>query len=181
VDRRFRGAYCLHLQGDDIPDDGRSTHILNVGPHQWDYTALLPRRLNFILAALRTWNLNRNSPVIDYVSVDFTHSHRPHSDMLPTESLSAVIISRRIPKTGAANDREQIVSVDRSNGFSVTSYCIGPNMWKSREKRSWPYAGHLSIYQHVNCSLFWWMAFFPWLRALSCSCVLQRTGIESVA
>jgi hypothetical protein len=25
-DRRFRGAYCLHHQGDDDPDDGGSTH-----------------------------------------------------------------------------------------------------------------------------------------------------------
>jgi hypothetical protein len=79
--------------------------------------------------------------------------------MLPTESSSAVIISRRIPKTGAAKDREQIVSVDRSNGFSVTSYFIGPNMWKSPEERSWPYAGYFSICQHVNCTLFWWRSF----------------------
>jgi hypothetical protein len=26
VDRRFRGAYCLHHQGDEGPDDGGSTH-----------------------------------------------------------------------------------------------------------------------------------------------------------
>jgi hypothetical protein len=26
-DRRFRGAYCLHHQGDDGPDDGGSMHL----------------------------------------------------------------------------------------------------------------------------------------------------------
>jgi hypothetical protein len=31
VDRRFRGAYCLHHQGWWIPDDGGSTHLWNVG------------------------------------------------------------------------------------------------------------------------------------------------------
>jgi hypothetical protein len=45
VDRRFRGAYCLHHQGDDGPDDGGSTHLWNVGPLQRNYTALHSRRL----------------------------------------------------------------------------------------------------------------------------------------
>jgi hypothetical protein len=27
VDRRFGGAYRLHLQGTDRPDDGGSTHV----------------------------------------------------------------------------------------------------------------------------------------------------------
>jgi hypothetical protein len=40
VDRRFRGAYCLHHQG----DDRGSTHLWNVGPLQRDYTALHPRK-----------------------------------------------------------------------------------------------------------------------------------------
>jgi hypothetical protein len=31
VDRRFRGAYCLHRQGDHRPDYGGSKHLLNVG------------------------------------------------------------------------------------------------------------------------------------------------------
>jgi hypothetical protein len=39
VDRRFRGTYCLHHQGD------RSTHLWNVGQLQRDYTALHPKRL----------------------------------------------------------------------------------------------------------------------------------------
>jgi hypothetical protein len=30
VYRRLGGAYCLHNQGDDFPDDGGSTHLLNV-------------------------------------------------------------------------------------------------------------------------------------------------------
>jgi hypothetical protein len=38
VDRRFRGAYCFHHHGDE-------TH---------PYTAVHPRRLNFVLAAVRT-------------------------------------------------------------------------------------------------------------------------------
>jgi hypothetical protein len=37
VEWRFRGAYCLHHQGDD---DGGSTRLWNVGTLQWDYTAL---------------------------------------------------------------------------------------------------------------------------------------------
>jgi hypothetical protein len=27
VDQLFRGAYCLHHQGNDHPDDGGSTHL----------------------------------------------------------------------------------------------------------------------------------------------------------
>jgi hypothetical protein len=50
--RRFRGAYCLQHQG----DDGDITHLWNVGPLQWGYTALHPKRLNFILAAVRILN-----------------------------------------------------------------------------------------------------------------------------
>jgi hypothetical protein len=41
-DRRFRGAYCLHHQGDD---DVGSAHLRNVSPLQRQYTALHPRRL----------------------------------------------------------------------------------------------------------------------------------------
>jgi hypothetical protein len=43
VERRFRGAYCLH-QG-DRPGDGGTTHLLNVGLLQRYYTALHLRRL----------------------------------------------------------------------------------------------------------------------------------------
>jgi hypothetical protein len=77
IDRRFRDAYCLHHQGwvslarkdqglyrcpfvlgSQIPDDGGSTHLWNVGRQSF-YTAVYPRRqlLNIILAAVRTWNL----------------------------------------------------------------------------------------------------------------------------
>jgi hypothetical protein len=41
VDRRFKGVYCLHHQG----DDGDSTHFCHIGKLQRDYTALHPRRL----------------------------------------------------------------------------------------------------------------------------------------
>jgi hypothetical protein len=44
VDRRFRGAYCLHYQGDGT-DDGGSMHLWNIGPVQYDYTTLQRRRL----------------------------------------------------------------------------------------------------------------------------------------
>jgi hypothetical protein len=39
------------------PDDGGSTQLWNVGQHVLDYTAVHPRRLSFILAAVRTWNV----------------------------------------------------------------------------------------------------------------------------
>jgi len=42
VDRRFRGAYCLHHH----PDDGRNTHLWNVGLFLRDYTVQHPRRLS---------------------------------------------------------------------------------------------------------------------------------------
>jgi hypothetical protein len=45
VDRRFRGAYFIHHQGDD-PDDGGSTHLSYVGLLHPDYIALHPRRLS---------------------------------------------------------------------------------------------------------------------------------------
>jgi hypothetical protein len=43
ADRRFRGAYSLHLQG----DDGGSRHLWNVGTLQRGYTALCPIRLSY--------------------------------------------------------------------------------------------------------------------------------------
>jgi hypothetical protein len=39
------------------PDNAGSMHLWNVGRHWIDYTAVYPRRLKFILAAVRTWNL----------------------------------------------------------------------------------------------------------------------------
>jgi hypothetical protein len=42
LDRRFRGAYCLHHHR---PVDGGSTHLWNVDQHQLDYMAVDPRRL----------------------------------------------------------------------------------------------------------------------------------------
>jgi hypothetical protein len=38
VDRRFRGTYCLHHQG----NYRGSTHFLNINLLQWDYMALYP-------------------------------------------------------------------------------------------------------------------------------------------
>jgi hypothetical protein len=48
---------CLQHQGDHRPDDGGGTHLWNIGQHLLDYTAVHLRRLYFILAAVRTWNL----------------------------------------------------------------------------------------------------------------------------
>jgi hypothetical protein len=42
VNRRFRGAYCLHYR----PDDGVSTRFWNVGLLRRDYRSLYPRRLS---------------------------------------------------------------------------------------------------------------------------------------
>jgi hypothetical protein len=41
VDWRYRGAYCLHRQG----DDGGSMHFWQVGLFHQDYMVLYPRRL----------------------------------------------------------------------------------------------------------------------------------------
>jgi hypothetical protein len=46
VDRRFRGAYCLHHQGGDRPDGLGSTHLSNVDLLQRRFTAQYPRRLS---------------------------------------------------------------------------------------------------------------------------------------
>jgi hypothetical protein len=48
VDWRFRGAYCLHHQGDEphCPDNGGNRHLWNVGLLQQDYMALYPRKLS---------------------------------------------------------------------------------------------------------------------------------------
>jgi hypothetical protein len=40
IDRRFRGAYCLHRQGDD---DGRNKHFWNIGQFLPHFTAQHPR------------------------------------------------------------------------------------------------------------------------------------------
>jgi hypothetical protein len=45
--RRFRGAYCLHYQGDECRDDGASTHLRNVGLLR-DQTALYPIMLSYL-------------------------------------------------------------------------------------------------------------------------------------
>jgi hypothetical protein len=50
VDRRSRGAYCLHHQGQYAPLKRRSTIILHGSTSQKTI-------LNIILAAVRTWNL----------------------------------------------------------------------------------------------------------------------------
>jgi hypothetical protein len=74
IDRRFRGAYCLQHQG--------SKHIWNVwnvSQFLRDYTAQHPRRLIFILAAVRTWNLNRWTAFYSYlprICLYYHHSYR---------------------------------------------------------------------------------------------------------
>jgi hypothetical protein len=42
TDRRFRGAYCLHRQGDDHPNYEGSKHLWNVGEFVPDYMAQHP-------------------------------------------------------------------------------------------------------------------------------------------
>jgi hypothetical protein len=49
VDRRFRGAYCLHYQG--------STHLWNVCLLQWYYP-------EGKLAAVRTWNVTKVEQIV---------------------------------------------------------------------------------------------------------------------
>jgi hypothetical protein len=41
LDQGFRGVYYLHHH----PDDGGSTHLINVDLLQQDYTVLYPRKL----------------------------------------------------------------------------------------------------------------------------------------
>jgi hypothetical protein len=65
VDRRLRGAYCLHNQGNHRPDDGGSTHIWNVSLLQRDYTAPHP--------AVRTWNLTKYVSLFD---IDYKYAFR---------------------------------------------------------------------------------------------------------
>jgi hypothetical protein len=52
VDRRFRGAYCLHHR----PYDGGHTQLCNVGIPTTTNAEQYPRRLIFTLAAVRTLN-----------------------------------------------------------------------------------------------------------------------------
>jgi hypothetical protein len=42
VYRRFKGACCLHHQGDECPDDGGRKHLWNVGKLLPDYTTQQP-------------------------------------------------------------------------------------------------------------------------------------------
>jgi hypothetical protein len=53
VYRRFRGVYSLHHQG----PDGDSKHLWNVGKLP-DHGAASQKTVIFILAAVRTWNIN---------------------------------------------------------------------------------------------------------------------------
>jgi hypothetical protein len=59
VYRRFRGAYCLHYQGDSSPWWWRQYASLKRRSTSTWYTALhsSQKTLNFILAAVRTYNL----------------------------------------------------------------------------------------------------------------------------
>jgi hypothetical protein len=58
------------------PDDGGSTRLWNIGQHQLDYTAL---HLNFIFAAVRTWNLSW-SDLFRFVSKDSGNSRKFSTD-----------------------------------------------------------------------------------------------------
>jgi hypothetical protein len=57
----FQGYVLPPLSGrwDHHPDDGGSIYLWNVGRHSIKKTAVQPRRLGFILAAVRTWNLTK--------------------------------------------------------------------------------------------------------------------------
>jgi hypothetical protein len=67
VDRRFRGAYCLHHQGGDGGDDNHrpdyegSTHLRNVGLLQRDYMTLYPRRLLYLFVFMGSLNIINQS------------------------------------------------------------------------------------------------------------------------
>jgi hypothetical protein len=59
-------TYCrvLNWMSTDVwgtccPDEGGSTYLWNVGQHSIKNKAVHPRRLSFILAAVRTWNLTK--------------------------------------------------------------------------------------------------------------------------
>jgi hypothetical protein len=67
VDRRFRGAYCLHHQGYDYhPDDGGSMHIWNVGILATLHGAISQEALIFTFVAVRTWNLTPSISVFHW-------------------------------------------------------------------------------------------------------------------
>jgi hypothetical protein len=53
VDRRFRGAYCLHCRF----DVGGSTHLRNIGLLQQDNSTICQKAVIFKLAAMRTLKL----------------------------------------------------------------------------------------------------------------------------
>jgi hypothetical protein len=64
VDRRLRGAYCLHHQGDHRPGDRGSTHLWKRrSTSTWLQGATSQKTLYFILAAVRTWNLTGPFPL----------------------------------------------------------------------------------------------------------------------
>jgi hypothetical protein len=44
VCQHSRGAYCLHHQGDEHPDDGGSKYLRNISKLLPDYTVQQPRR-----------------------------------------------------------------------------------------------------------------------------------------
>jgi hypothetical protein len=52
-DQSFRGAYCLHHEGDE--DDYDSKHVWNVGHLLPDYTVQYPARLIFNVEVL--WHI----------------------------------------------------------------------------------------------------------------------------
>jgi hypothetical protein len=81
VDRRFRGAYCLHHQDDDGPDDEGSTHLWNVDQLRRDYTTLHPTRLNFTVSLHNNVTDLYSYPILLYLRVSqwstYKKYHRP--------------------------------------------------------------------------------------------------------
>jgi hypothetical protein len=85
VDRRFKGVYCLLCQG-DLPDNGGSTHLRNVGLLQRDYSAQYPRRLsspeNILVTVLK--------PRQDHHHVKTTLHYEIRSHTVPREPWTQV-------------------------------------------------------------------------------------------
>jgi hypothetical protein len=73
IDRRFRGACCLH----DRCDDGGSKHLWNIGQFLRDCTATSQKAVIFVLAAVRTPNITwKTFPLLVYF---MEHDERTHS------------------------------------------------------------------------------------------------------
>jgi hypothetical protein len=65
VDRRFKGAYCLHHH--HLPDDEGSTYLLNVGQLKRDYTVLHPIKTIKLISIILNVNI-LNHRIVEFVS-----------------------------------------------------------------------------------------------------------------